>query len=189
MSKLKSKPRILKAITKSLKHDRPRTHADWRSSGLSEKEFVWVENYLQHFNATRASEMVGCPGNARKHGWRTKQNPKVQAYIDSRLAEHALSADMILALISQHAHASFGDFLNGNTIDIEKGRENGVLHLIRRCKLGKNVKSIELVDSQAALKLLAKIHGLFKNGVRGAQPSYEIEDPDDLFKTVPKIHS
>lgn len=169
--------RLLQSIAKEVSV-LGRHHAMPDRAGLTDKEALWVENYFQHFNASRASQSVGCKGNTRKHGWRMKHNPRVQSYIDSRLEGHYRITDEILFRISEIARASMDYFITGTRIDLKKAQEQGKLHLIKRYRKTKSTESIELVDSLAALDLLAKIYGLYK---KGRKKSRVVADETDLF--------
>lgn len=60
---------------------------DWSAQVLTDKEIAWVNDYMQHFNASRASRNIGAEGRSpRRHGARMKARPEVAAEIQRRLA-------------------------------------------------------------------------------------------------------
>jgi hypothetical protein len=111
-------------------------------------------------------------------------NAEVQAYIQKRLGELKMSADEVLLLLADHAHASLKPF----TKITEEGfvyfdfNQPGALehfHLIKKIKSkrsrrwegrGDNAEAwedetveIEVVDSQSALDKLGRHHKLFND--------------------------
>jgi PBSX family phage terminase large subunit len=149
---------------------------------LTDKQRVFVEEYLTCWNATEAAKRAGySPDTAYSIGWENLRKPEIKALIDQRMKEKAMSADEVLARLSDQAGASMDDFLTtsgrGFRVDIGKGKKAGKLHLIKKVTKGKNGTSIELVDQQSALIQLGKRHRLF-NGEEEKKVSSETQTFD-----------
>jgi len=126
----------------------------------------FIEAYLQSWNATDAARQVGY-SHPEVQGSRLLDNDKVQAEIKRRLEEVAMSADEVLARLSEQARVDLSEFL---ILEEEKGvitleginwgavQEKG--HLIKSITPTANGLKLELHDGQTALLALAKRHGL-----------------------------
>lgn len=153
---------------------------------LTDKQAAFVNHYLQIWNATEAARRAGYKGDdatLASVGWENLRKPAIRTEIDKRLAEHKLSADEILARLSEFATASMGDFISkwgrGFRLDIKKAEERGKLHLIKKISKGRNGTTIELVDSLAALDRLAKYYKLYSD--------LSINVPPELGPTLSKL--
>jgi PBSX family phage terminase large subunit len=160
------------------------------TDALTDKQRVFVEEYLTCWNATEATRRAGYSGNddtLRSIGSENLTKPNIRAFIDQRLKEKAMSADEVLARLADHARASLDDFVTqsgrGFRIDIAKAKKAGKLHLLKSVKKGKQGTSIELVDQQAALVHLGKRHHLFSGEVdeNGSDNKRIITIPADLI--------
>jgi phage terminase small subunit len=165
---------------------------------LTNKQKAFIEEYLKDFNATRAAERAGYQGNDATLGavgYENLRKPQLAERISQRLQEIAMSADEVLARLADQARGDIGDFVKiidgtGQAIvDLEKAKAAGKLHLVKKIRYNaKGGLEIELYDAQAALSLLGKTHGLFKDRVditSGDQPLeptkiviYEYADTD-----------
>jgi hypothetical protein len=84
-----------------------------------------------------------------------------------------VSADEVLARLTEHAMGSMGDFISVvlveedgiklDRIDLSKAQRAGKLHLIKRLSISKEGISIELYDAMAALVHLGKHFELFSD--------------------------
>ena len=133
---------------------------------LSAKRRVFIEEYIHcGWNATEAARRAGyrCP---HSQGSRLLENVEIQAAINARIAERAMGADEILDRLGEHARGTMADFLevrnNWVRLDIERAQQAGVLHLVKKFRQTKQGTEVELYDAQAALQLLGKHLGLFK---------------------------
>lgn len=153
---------------------------------LTAKQRAFVEHYLTCWNATEAARRAEYKDPAYS-GWENQQKPVIQAAIQARLAELKMSADEVLTRLTDHARGDASDFvtvyasplqdaLTGKPIldrdgqeiiryfpslDLEKARQRGKLHLIKSVRSTAHGPAVELYDAQAALALLGKHHGLF----------------------------
>lgn len=138
-------------------------------------------------NATAAARAAGYKQPSMA-GSRMLKFDEVRAAIDAKLAEAAMPAAEVLARLSEQAAADVGDFLavdaDGSvTVDLEKARLAERTRLIRKLRVVRKTRGdvredrveVELHDSQAALAMLARHHGLLdrKDAARAGQPTYE----------------
>lgn len=141
---------------------------------LSNKQRAFIEAYLTHWNATKAAIEAGySERSASSISSETLGKPEVVAAIKARLTEMTMSADEVLTRLTDHARGSIAPFLDINADGGVRGFKLGTdqpVQLVRRAthtrrtyKDGSKDDSvtIELHDSQAALALLGKHHGLF----------------------------
>lgn len=138
---------------------------------LTTKQQVFIDTYLQGFNATDAAKAAGYAWPTRE-GWRllhTSKNAAVREAISQRLSANAMTADEVLSRLAAQARASIGDFLtvadDGSwEIDLAKARDAEKLGLIKTLWVDRNGRvRLELHDQQHALEVLAKYHGLFSD--------------------------
>ena len=127
------------------------------------KERVWLEEYFKCWNATEAARRAG-------YAWPEKLGPRKKAKftdeIRQRLDERAMSADEVIDRLGDMARGDIADALvieHGIVmIDMEKLKEKGLTHLIKKFKHNpRGGSELELYDAQAALVHLGKVHGLF----------------------------
>lgn len=78
---------------------------------LTRKQQLFIDHYLQSFNASEAARLAGYSVNtAHAMGWENLRKPEIKAEIDARLDEAHLSADEALKMNSDIAHATIGTF-------------------------------------------------------------------------------
>ena len=130
---------------------------------LSNKQRVFIEEYLRDWNATQAALRAGYSAKtAYSIGQENLNKPEIKAVIEARIAEKAMGADEVLLRLGDQARASFSDFLTNGDLDLGKAERNGKLHLIKGYAVSdKGAVRIELYDAQAALVQLGRHHGLF----------------------------
>lgn len=140
---------------------------------LTTMQRLWLEAYLRTFNATEAARVAGYK-YPNKNGPANLEHPKLREAIEERLEEAAMSANEVLARLSQQAAGSMADFITvdekgGARLDLKKALGEGRLGLVKKFvrsegKYGTSVR-IELHDAQAALVQLGRYHGLFTDRV------------------------
>lgn len=164
---------------------------------LSPKHQEFVNNYFRlNMNATDAYQTTYPKSSydaARAHGARLVADGNIQAEIQRRLKERAMSADEVIARLSDMARASIKDFAgirNANDLtDIDNG------HLIKKLErtittdqLGRQREKIkiELYDAQAALKLVGENNGALGKGVGSEDNPFTVKlvNLDPLLKKV-----
>jgi len=150
--------------------------AEELSEVLNEKQIAFVEAYLRLWNATAAAKEAkyAHPG---QQGERLLKNVYIAAYIKARLREASLSADEVMARLSEQARVSISDFIEEGTETIldKDGnligeRQIAIVkwseikrrgHLIRSITNTKAGLKLELHDSQNALIKIGNAHKLF----------------------------
>ena len=131
------------------------------------KQKAFIAEYLKDFNATQAAIRAGYSEKwAGPNSGKLLKNTKIAAEIKRHLAERALSADEVLARISDQAKGSAEDYLTIDewgyvSLDLERMKAEGKLHLVKKYKVTKHATEIELYDAQSALVHLGKHHGLW----------------------------
>ena len=153
---------------------------------LSYKERLFVEFYLgeTNGNATESARRAG-------YRWPDKQGSqllgktRISAAIAARVSDVAMSANDVLARLSDIASGSLGDFVKigedgGFSFDLRKAKRRDKLHLVKKLKNKKETRyertgdgddtrpvtveqlEIELHAPQNALHKLGQYHGLLK---------------------------
>lgn len=146
---------------------------DKQLAPLTDKQWVFVENYLTCWNATQAAITAGYSRkSARQIGAQNLSKLNVAHAIKERMAEHHLTADEVLARLAEHARGSMENFLDPDSlsIDLRKAQQADKLKLIKKVKYtvthGKDdfmseTVEFELYDAQAALVHIGKHLNLF----------------------------
>lgn len=141
------------------------------------KQQAFINEYLQCWNAAESARRAGySPKTARFIGVENLSKPNIRAEIESRLAERAMSANEVLARLTEHARSDMADLSSpGGHFDFDRALEEGKTHLIKKLKRtihtdkdGNTTErvEVELHDAQAALVQLGKVHGLFVERVK-----------------------
>jgi phage terminase small subunit len=136
---------------------------------LSKKKQLFVNEYLKSFNATKAAQAAGYSGNNNvmaQRGYELVRNSDIAELIRDRLQESAMSANEVLMRLAEQARAQYSCYLGSDGhVDLEGLLADGKGHLIKGIKETKYGRQIEFYDSQSALNLLAKHHGLLTDRV------------------------
>jgi len=130
---------------------------------LSNKQKIFVTEYLKTWNATGAAVAAGySPKTARQQGSRLLSNANIQAEIAACLAEHTMTADEALTILSDQARNEGSNyFFPDGSLNLPKLIQDGKGHLIKSVKATRWGLNVEFYDAQAALSMIAKHHGLF----------------------------
>jgi hypothetical protein len=134
---------------------------------VTNKQRVFVEEYLRCWNATEAARRAGyAEQNARFMGAENLTKLNIQAEIKARIDEKAMSADEVLLRLADQARATMEDVgeiseMGTFRLDLAKARKNGKLGVIKKLKTVMLGYEIELYDAQAALVHIGKAHRLF----------------------------
>ena len=129
--------------------------------GLSRKQQLWIEYYLQHWNATEAARLV--PYKVpRVSGPRNLHNTLVQEAIKARLDEVAMGANEVLHRLAEQARGSLEDFLRFVPLDAQ-GEE--IMLDVQGEPLVKPARFAAVIDLDRAreAKKLRLLHGLKHN--------------------------
>lgn len=153
------------------------------------KQRVWIEEYLQCWNATEAARRAGY-ANPNTAGPRLLLNDSIREKIQARLDELVMSADEVLVTLSDIAHGGIEDFMNVDEsgklkFDFKRAKKEGKLHLISKIIPTREGLKVELHDRMQALQLIGRHYGMFKD-VSEVEHSgtvtvkqYETVSPDD----------
>jgi phage terminase small subunit len=123
------------------------------------KELVWLNEYLVCWNATEAARRAG-------YKWPNKVGPakleKFREEIQQRVSEKAMGADEVLVRLAEQARCEYADYITAEgTVDLERLKADGKMHLVKGIKETRAGKVVEFYDGQTALMHLGKHHGLF----------------------------
>jgi phage terminase small subunit len=150
---------------------------------MTNKQKVFVETYLRCWNATKAAKAAGYSAKtARTMGSENLAKPDVQAIIQARLVELKMFSDEVLLLLADQARADmtlftqvtpsgyiYLDFSTPEAIANRRWIKKLKTKRTRRIEgRGQSAEQwedetmeVELVDAQAALKMLGSHHRLF----------------------------
>ena len=151
--------------------------------GFTKKQRVFVEEYLQCWNAAEAARRAGySERTARTQGSKLLTKVDIQEEISKRIAEKAMSADEVLLRLGDMARGDIGEFMDissiGFNVSLETAKELGLTHLIKKVKQRTTITQkkdgdeeenhwieLELHDAQAALVHLGRVHKLFTDKI------------------------
>lgn len=135
---------------------------------LTRKQKIFIECYLECWNATRSAATAGYadPGPA---GARLLSRPVIKSAIAERMKVLGMEADEVLKRLRDQAALNPSDFYmigtdqNGDTsieINWDEFRRRG--YLVKGLKFTRTGKPVlEFYDSQAALGMIGKAMGMF----------------------------
>lgn len=144
---------------------------------LTDKQRVFIDEYLVDFNATRAAIAAGySEKTARFIGSENLTKPNIREEIDRLITEHCMGKDEVLMRLANHARGDIDDYLNEQgQFDLAKARAARKTGLIKKLKTKTTARVImdaettttevefELYDAQSALLNLGKHLDLFSD--------------------------
>ena len=165
----------------------------------SEKEQIWLSEYLKTFNAAEAARRAGYKW---PHQQGAQKKAKFRAEIDEILHKRAMTPEEIIDELQQIAQGDLADFMDihgmGFNLTLEEAKEKGKTKLLKKVRQkttifsGRNEEDdrevhdldIEMYSRHEALRDLAKLHSLFierKDITSGGEKIKVIllEDADD----------
>lgn len=130
---------------------------------LTDKQRMFVEEYLKCFNATQAAIRAGYSGaSAYAIGWENLRKPEIASAVAQRLSEAAMTADEVLMRLAEQARGVPAKYISTRgTVKIAQLVKDGKSHLIKKIKDTANGREYEFYDAQSALQLLGRHHALF----------------------------
>jgi phage terminase small subunit len=143
---------------------------------LSNKQQVFINEYLISWNATDAARRAGY-AYPNVEGPKNLVNPSIQSFIVERLKEKQLTADAVLSRLAEMAFSNMSDFAYIQTnADLANARERG--YLIKKFKRKITTRDdytvedieLELYDAQSALEKIGKHLSLFIDKVEHSGP-------------------
>jgi phage terminase small subunit len=153
---------------------------------LTDKQRVFVEYYLQSFNATDAARKAGY-ADPELSGWENRQKQVIKDEIERRLSAVAMDADEVLMRLAAMARGSLDPFMLESDDDVwpdltsDKAKANR--HLLKKIKPKRRVGGppedrwaeteieLEIHDPLRALELIGKHHKLFTDKVEHSGPN------------------
>ena len=137
---------------------------------LTGKQRAFIDHYLECLNATEAARKAGYQGNDATLavvGYENLRKPHIAAAIERHWEAHGMGKQEVMARLADQARASIEDFIDiiepGRMmiLNLEKARERGKLHLIKKLHWTDQGPRLELHDAQAALVQIGRSMGLF----------------------------
>ena len=135
----------------------------------TERQLVFVDNYLDSFNATRSymSAYNAKEKTAAVNGCRLLRNAKVAKLIKARLEANHMGEAEVATRLADRARFNVGDYLKEGgliaVVDLERVIADGHGQHIKGIKYTpKGGALIEFYPSDHALELLGKVHGMFR---------------------------
>ena len=146
---------------------------------LTNKQRVFIAEYVIDFNATRAAIAAGYSEHtAHATGWENLRKPEIAEEIEKVIDHRCMTKSEVLVRLAEHARGDMADFWeipeDGDPyLNLAGERAKGKTHLIKKLKVKKTVRTIkdehfvttetdmELYDAQAADALIGRHHKLF----------------------------
>jgi len=151
------------------------------SKKLTTKQRLFIDHYLQCFNASEAARRAGySERTAQQMGSENLSKPVISEAIQARLQEVHMGADEALKLMADIARGDVAQIMDitsmGFSLDMSKAKELGLTRLIKKVKqrtvthIAKSESDedrevidleVELYPADAALRDILKVHGKF----------------------------
>jgi phage terminase small subunit len=160
-----------------------------RRQKLTDKQQVFLEEYLQTWNATHAARLAGY-AYPNVDGPKLLVNPSIRSVIQSRLSEKTMSANEVLERLGQQARGDIALFLTTEErphpdpeqakqgaiievtyLDVTKASKSGYSHLIKSISYTNNGPKIELYSSYDALVKIGEHYKLFTQKTEVSGPN------------------
>jgi phage terminase small subunit len=149
---------------------------------LTDKQEMFVIEYLKCFNATKAARKAGYSDKtAGSIGSENLQKPEIASRIRAHMEQHAMDANEVLYHLAQIGRGDMDDLVDSKgSIDLYKARDAGRTNLIKRIKTktivtandkdgeGSDVfeSETEAYDRMKALELIGKHLAMWTERVR-----------------------
>jgi hypothetical protein len=137
---------------------------------MTDRQALFIQFYLGEakLNATAAARLAGY-ADPEKEGWRVRQDPEVQAEISGRFAEYGMSADEVIAELSDIARNSkIAPLMDAKvysrpTFNLanKDGELKPEMRFVRKVTIGNDSISVEVYDRLSALEKMGRVHALF----------------------------
>lgn len=139
---------------------------------LTGKQELFVNAYLQCWNATEAARRAGYAGTDESLaviGSNNLRKVKIAERINERLKANAMDADEVLSRLADIARGDMGDFIHPESLSIDI--QQGNTRLVKKIKYvvystdddQTETVEFEMYSALDALKQLAKVHSLVSN--------------------------
>lgn len=115
---------------------------------LTAKQQVFVDAYLSNgFNATDAARKAGYKGKdttLAAVGYENLRKPQIASYVQERLNEAAMSANEVLARLSEIARGEVDNFIDEDgKFDLKKARRLKKMGLLKKLKTKRTSKQVD----------------------------------------------
>jgi len=157
-----------------------------KENNLTNKQKIFVEEYIQCWNATKAAELAGYKGNKdtlRSVGCENLAKPYIKDYIDQRINEVSMSSNEVLKRLTDWGRGSIAPFLKADdysqSLDVSTESAQDNLQLIKKIKQNDTVRTtdddetvtnrtfeIELHDAKDAVDKIARIRGMYNDSLQ-----------------------
>ncbi len=141
---------------------------------LTKKQEMFVQEYLIDLNATQAAIRAGySPDTAKEIGCENLTKPNIRARVDQALAERSkrtgINQDRVLMELAKMAFVNISDVVNLENVKVLDTATREDLACIQSIKIKPNEwgteREVKLSDKKAALELLGKHLGMFKDNL------------------------
>ncbi len=137
---------------------------------LTPKQLLFVEEYLQCWNATTAARNAGYQGNDSTLGavgYKVLRVAQVARRITERIQATCMSTDEALSILAQQARFDAGEYLKPDgeylVVDLALMKEAGLTTMIKSLTRTKYGVKVEFYDAQAALEKILRAGGAYKD--------------------------
>ncbi len=129
---------------------------------LTKKQRVFIEEYLQCWNAAEAARRAGySERTANRIASNLLSKVDIQEAIEIRIEEKAMSSDEVLARLAEQARGTHSEYMTPTGPDMGAIVEDNKSHLIKKFRKDSSGITVEFYDAQAALVHLGRHHKLF----------------------------
>jgi hypothetical protein len=131
--------------------------------GLTNKQRLFVEYYLQTWNASEAARRAGySEKTAHSQGPRLLENVEIGDEIKARVDAQAMTAGEALVRLAEQARAAYAAYIESDgSVDLAGMKRDGKMHLVKCIKYTRTGEvMVEFHDAQAALFKVTQVHGL-----------------------------
>jgi len=146
---------------------------------LTPRQKRFVEAYLQTWNASEAARQAGYKGDANTIGPRLLADVGVKNQVTARMVELSMQSEEVLRRLTEQATLNPSEFfkftldadgkpVSVTSINWEVFQSKG--YLVKKLSYNRQGNPVlEFHDSQAALALIGKAHGMFVEQVNSIQ--------------------
>ena len=138
---------------------------------LTELERAFIDEYLRTFDLVAVMKaikpMAGwSPFEIQRKGREILLRPQVAAEVTARLEANIISRAEVLYRLTDQARGAYATYLNDDgTVDLATMLADGKGHLIRVIRPGRYGNTVEFMDGQKALEMMAKHYKLLTEKV------------------------
>ena len=158
---------------------------------MTKKQKRFIEEYLIDLNATQAAIRAGySPDTAEQIGYQLLQKTSVSVEVSKAMAERSkrtgISQDRILLELAKMAFVEMTDVVDPETGKIKENASDDDLSCIQSVKVKPGnygvEREVKLCDKKAALELLGRHLGMFKDNLNVTVET--AEKRDDIISQI-----